>query len=166
MAVPDFILTLRESIGTAPLWLSGVTAVVERGDDLLMVRRSDTGEWTPVTGIIDPGEHPADAAVREVLEEADLHVAPVRLAALGVTEGIVYDNGDQASYLDHTFLMRWEGGEPSPADGENTDARWFPRGDLPPMTADMRARVDAALSGDPSAQFVVSGEVRRGERPA
>jgi 8-oxo-dGTP pyrophosphatase MutT (NUDIX family) len=57
MATPDFVLSLREAVGTAPLWLSGVTAVVTRGDDVLMVRRSDTGAWTPVTGIVDPGEH-------------------------------------------------------------------------------------------------------------
>ncbi|MET0713590.1 MAG: ADP-ribose pyrophosphatase, partial [Mycetocola sp.] len=30
MATPDFVLALREKIGTAPLWLSGVTAVVVR----------------------------------------------------------------------------------------------------------------------------------------
>jgi hypothetical protein len=31
MATPDFVLSLREKIGTAPLWLAGVTAVVVRG---------------------------------------------------------------------------------------------------------------------------------------
>lgn len=65
MATPDFVLSLREKIGTAPLWLAGVTAVVVRGDETLLVRRADSGAWTPVTGIVDPGEHPADAAVRE-----------------------------------------------------------------------------------------------------
>ena len=156
MAVPDFILTLRESIGTAPLWLSGVTAVVERGDDLLMVRRSDTGEWTPVTGIIDPGEHPADAAVRETLEEADLHVVPERLASIGVTDEVVYANGDRAQYLDHTFVMRYVSGEPSPADGENTEARWFRLDALPPMGPDMLSRLDAALAGEQAARFGTS----------
>ncbi len=55
MATPDFVLALRAKIGTDPLWLPGTTAVVTRGDDVLMVRRADTGQWTPVTGIIDPG---------------------------------------------------------------------------------------------------------------
>jgi len=68
MPTPDFVLALREKIGTASLWLSGVTAVVVRGDEVLLVRRADTGAWTPVTGIIDPGEEPAVAAVREVEE--------------------------------------------------------------------------------------------------
>ena len=36
---------------------------------MLLVKRSDNGAWTPVTGIVDPGEEPAVAAAREALEE-------------------------------------------------------------------------------------------------
>ena len=164
MAVPDFVLSLREKIGHAPLWLTGVTAVVVRGDELLLVRRADTGAWTPVTGIVDPGEHPADAAVRECLEEADVVVEPVRFARLGVTPEIEYANGDRASYVDHTFAMHWVSGDPSPADGENTEARWFARDALPPMSADMLSRVAAALGDDPSAEFTAAGVARRAPR--
>ena len=164
MATPDFVLSLREAVGTAPLWLSGVTAVVTKGDDVLMVRRSDTGAWTPVTGIVDPGEHPADAAAREVLEEADVTAEPVRLAGVGVTGVVTYPNGDQASYLDHTFALRWVSGEPAPADGENTEARWFPRDALPPISDEMRGRIDAGLSDEPGARFTAAGELRGGAR--
>jgi ADP-ribose pyrophosphatase YjhB (NUDIX family) len=161
MATPDFVLSLREAVGTAPLWLSGVTAVVTKGDDVLMVRRSDTGAWTPVTGIVDPGEHPADAAVREVLEEADVTAEPVRLAAVGVTGTVVYPNGDQASYLDHTFALRWVSGDPAPADGENTEARWFSRDALPTISDEMRGRIEAALSAEAGARFTAAGVLRR-----
>ena len=153
MATPDFVLSLRTKIGTAPLWLSAVTAVVVRGDEVLMVRRADTGAWTPVTGIIDPGEEPAVAAVREVLEEADIVSAPERLARVGVTEEVVYPNGDRSQYLDLVFRMRWVSGTPAPADGENTAARWFPLDDLPAMSHDMRRRIQAALDDEPGAQF-------------
>jgi ADP-ribose pyrophosphatase YjhB (NUDIX family) len=153
MATPEFVLSLREKIGTAPLWLPGVTAVVVRGDEVLLVRRADTGAWTPVTGIVDPGEHPSDAAVRETREEADLRVTAERLASIGVTREVVYANGDRAQYLDHTFVMSYVSGEPSPADGENTEARWFAVDDLPPMDDDMLGRLDAALSGERAARF-------------
>ena len=33
----------------------------------LLARRADNGAWSPVTGIIDPGEHPGDAALRELV---------------------------------------------------------------------------------------------------
>ena len=74
MPIPDFVRDLRRHIGTAELWLPGVTAVVRRGDDVLLVQRSDTGEWAPVTGIVDPGEDPGVAARREVLEETGVAV--------------------------------------------------------------------------------------------
>jgi len=157
MAIPDFVVALRTKIGTAPLWLSGVTAVVLKDDQLLLVRRADNGAWTPVTGIIDPGEQPADAAVREVVEESGVRVVPERLASIGVTDVVVYDNGDESAYLDLTFRMRWTDGDPYPADGENTEARWFPLDALPPMSSEMTGRIEAALSDRPSALFRYAG---------
>jgi ADP-ribose pyrophosphatase YjhB (NUDIX family) len=157
MAIPDFVVALRTKIGTAPLWLSGVTAVVLKDDQLLLVRRADNGAWTPVTGIIDPGEQPADAAVREVVEESGVRVVPERLAGIGVTDVVVYDNGDESAYLDLTFRMRWTDGDPYPADGENTEARWFPLDALPPMSSEMTGRIEAALSDRPSALFRYAG---------
>ena len=55
MPTPEYILTLREKIGHDYLWLSGATAVIRRDSDhrVLLVRRSDNGAWTPVTGIVD-----------------------------------------------------------------------------------------------------------------
>jgi 8-oxo-dGTP pyrophosphatase MutT (NUDIX family) len=158
MTTPDFVLALREKIGTAPLWLSGVTAVVVRGADVLLVRRSDNGEWTPVTGIIDPGEEPAIAAVREVEEEAAVIATAQRLVWVRVTEPTIYPNGDQSQYLDLVFRLDWVSGEPHPADGENTEAGWFALADLPPMSDDMRARVQAAVDNEPEARFHVSAQ--------
>ncbi|WP_327089142.1 NUDIX domain-containing protein [Nonomuraea sp. NBC_01738] len=152
MATPEFVLALREKIGTAPLWLSGVTAVVLRADEILLVRRADDGRWTPVTGIIDPGEQPADAARRETLEEAAVVCVPERLAQVHVSPERVYQNGDRAQYLDLVFRCRWESGEPYPADGENSEARWFPLTAMPEMGASMLSRIEAALA-DGEARF-------------
>jgi 8-oxo-dGTP pyrophosphatase MutT (NUDIX family) len=111
MATPEFILRLREKIGNDELWLSGVTAVVLRGEgaerEVLLVRRSDTGQWTAVTGIIDPGEPPAVAAEREVLEEAAVVAVAERLVRVHVENRVVvYGNGDRSRYLDNLFACR------------------------------------------------------------
>jgi ADP-ribose pyrophosphatase YjhB (NUDIX family) len=153
MPTPDFVLALREKIGHMPLWLTGVTAVVVRGDETLLVRRSDNGEWTPVTGIVDPGEHPAIAAAREVLEEANIVASVDVLAWTGITDMITYDNGDQTQYIDITFRASYVSGEPHPADGENTDARWFSLDALPPMSDEMRGRVQHALAAGEDRRF-------------
>ncbi|MFF9352759.1 NUDIX domain-containing protein [Streptomyces sp. NPDC014734] len=156
MATPDFILALRKKIGSDPLWLSGVTAVVMRDDRVLLAKRADNGTWTAVTGIIDPGEQPADAAARKVLEETGVVAVPERLAMVHVTDPVVYDNGDQTQYLDLVFRCAWQSGDPRPADGENTAAGWFPLDDLPPMSEDMCKRIAAAVSNKQAAQYLVS----------
>jgi ADP-ribose pyrophosphatase YjhB (NUDIX family) len=160
MPTPDFVLSLREKIGHDQLWLTGVTAVVLRPStapdapaDVLLVRRSDNGAWTPVTGIIDPGEEPAVAGAREVLEEADVVAEPVSLVWVHTLPEVVYDNGDRTLYLDLCFLFRYVSGEPFPADGENTEAAWFALDALPAMSEEMRARIDAAVAGEAAARF-------------
>ncbi|WP_102159607.1 NUDIX hydrolase [Zhihengliuella halotolerans] len=148
MPVPDFILRLRERIGTDPLWLSGVTAVVLRGDgrdEVLLVRRSDNGAWTPVTGIVDPGEHPARTAVREAAEETGVEIEVEALAWVSVTDPVVHVNGDRAQYLDHTFRCRYVSGEPYPADDESTAAGWFRLDELPPMREIYLERIRTAV---------------------
>ncbi|MCU1424215.1 MAG: hypothetical protein JWM51_506 [Microbacteriaceae bacterium] len=153
MATPDFVLALREKIGNAPLWLSGVTAVVVNDDSVLLVRRSDTGEWTPVTGIVDPGEQPAVAAERETLEEANVISIAEAITWVQVTDPIRYENGDESQYIDMVFRCRYVSGEPVPADGENTDAAWFPLTALPPMSANMVERIRSATEFSGTTRF-------------
>ncbi len=146
MATPDFILALREQLGHATLWLPGVTAVVLRGEEeVLLVRRADDGTWTPVTGICDPGEHPAETAVRESREETGVECEVELLAWVGVTPVIEYPNGDRVQYVDHTFRCRYLGGDAHVADDESSEVRWFPVDGLPPMDAVHAERVRTAV---------------------
>lgn len=147
MPAPDFIVELRRHIGHAPLWLSGVTAVAIHGRKVLLVKRSDNGAWTAVTGIVEPGENPADCAAREVREKTGVSARATRLAWVHVTRPAVHANGDHAQYLDHVFLMEWLCGEPFAADDECTAAAWFDLDGLPPMTADMRRRITLSANG-------------------
>lgn len=148
MPVPEFVIELRRHIGHASLWLPGVTGVVIRDEQVLLVKRADNGAWTAVTGIVDPGENPADCAIREVLEEAGVQAIPTRLVWLHVSRPIVHVNGDQAQYLDHVFRMDWVAGSPYAADDENDAAQWFDIAAMPDMTADMRRRIQLAADPD------------------
>ncbi|HHX84872.1 MAG TPA: NUDIX domain-containing protein [Actinomycetales bacterium] len=160
MTIPDFVAELRRHIGTAPLWLAGATAVIRdaTGHQILLVRRADNGWWTPVTGIVDPGEHPAHTAQREAREEAGVRIRVDRLASLGVSRMITHANGDRAQYIDHTFACTHLDGAPHPADDENTDVRWFPVDDLPDMPPHMLARIDAGLADEERTRLATETE--------
>lgn len=157
MAIPPFITALRAKVGTMPLWLSGATAVVRRagadGEEILLVKRSDDGAWSSVCGIVDPGEEPGDAAVREASEEAGVTVEVERLVWMSVTDLKTYPNGDQTQYIDHTFRCRWVSGEPYPADGEASEARWFAVDALPEMPTEHAERVRVALEDRPECRL-------------
>lgn len=138
MAIPQFILDIREKIGHDPLWLPGVTLIVlrdgEHGVEVLLVRRSDNGQWTPVTGIVDPGEQPDVAARREALEETCIEVAIESLLGVQAVGPVSYPNGDVTSYMDTAFRARpVSTSQPRVGDDESVDVRWVPVDNLPPM---------------------------------
>ncbi|GAB3153370.1 NUDIX domain-containing protein [Microbacterium neimengense] len=150
MATPEFILELRRMVGTHPLTLTGVTAVIVHEGRILLGRRSDNGALTPITGIVDPHEEPADAARREAEEEAGVRIRVDRLAWVHQIPRVVYANGDQTDYLDLTFRCTWLDGDPYPADGEMSEVGWYPLDDLSGLDDEMRARVAAALEDGPT----------------
>ncbi|KQO97755.1 NUDIX hydrolase [Leifsonia sp. Leaf264] len=155
MPTPDFVLDLRRVVGHAPLWLSGVTAVILRGDEVLLARRADNGRIAPIAGILEPGEEPAVAAVREAFEETNVVIEVERLAWVHVLDPVTYENGDQSVYLDLTFRCRYVSGEPHPADGENTEVMWVRLDELHTieLSDDHRRRIAYALSSDEAAHF-------------
>lgn len=154
MPVPEFVLELRRHVGQAELWMPGVTAVVRRGEEVLLVRRSDNGAWAPVTGIVDPGEEPAVCAAREVLEETGVVARVDRLASTSVMRNVVHANGDRAAYLDQCFACTWLSGDARVGDDESSEVEWWPADQLPPMKDSLRARVDAATSNEQAARFI------------
>lgn len=154
--IPEHVVALREKIGQDLLHLPAVTAVVRHPDraELLLVRRADNGAWTPVTGILDPGEEPAVGAAREALEETGTVIRVDRLASTSAHPETTHVNGDRASYLDLTFACTWLEGDPHVADDESVDVRWWPLDALPEMSPVHLGRIEAALSDEREARFV------------
>ena len=153
MPIPPYVAELRALVGTRELWLPAVTAVVRRGEDVLLTRRADNGEWAPITGILDPGEEPPVGAAREALEETGVEVSVDRLASVSATPQVVHGNGDLGVYLDLTFACSWLAGDARVNDDENVEVRWWPAGALPPMAGWLRTRIDDVLAGETAARF-------------
>ena len=158
MPVPEFVRELRAHVGHDPLWLSGVTAVIlDEHDRVLLTRRSDTGRWALVAGILEPGEEPGDAVVREAFEETAVRVVPERLAAVMIDPPLVYPNGDQAAYLALVFRCRYVEGTATVNDDESLEVGWFAVDDLPSdVTSHQREKVRLALRDDEATWFALS----------
>ncbi len=165
MPIPEFIVETRKKIGTDPMWIPSVSAIVLRDStdtsdwavpEVLLVKRADNGEWTPVTGIADPGEEPHDAAVREVLEETGVRVSAAALLGVGSVGPITHGNGDVASYM--SVQLRCEAEDPTQepvvGDDESTDVGWFPISQMPVTDPKWRLAIgDAAAQRRHPASF-------------
>lgn len=157
MPTPEFILTLREKVGHDALPLVGVTAVILHEGRVLLGRRADNGELTPVCGIVEHPEEPATSAVREAWEEAGVRVRAERLAWVHQIPRVRYGNGDECDFLDLVFRCAWVEGEPRPVDGELSEVGWHDLDALPvDLRADFRARI-AAAAGDGPTMFAGGG---------
>lgn len=142
MPTPDYIVRLREKIGHDQLFLPGVTAVILRDvpmdaslwevPSVLLARRSDTGNWAPISGICEPDEDIYVTAVREVKEEVGLDATVEALLGVGKVGPVTYPNGDQCVFMDTAIRASVPAGaEPVISDEENTEAQWFSVAHLP-----------------------------------
>lgn len=158
MAISPYISRLRAHVGHDLLLLPGASAVVwdERGRILLM-RRSDNGAWSLPAGMIDPGEQPAEAAVREVLEETGVVAQIERLGGVAMHEAL-YPNGDRCEYLAVWFRCRAVGGS-ARADGEESlEVGWFGPDELPPVSELVKLRIETTAAPDGPPWFARPGD--------
>jgi ADP-ribose pyrophosphatase YjhB (NUDIX family) len=128
MAISPFLARIRSMVGNELLLLPSVAVLPwDPGGRLLMVRDAAVDCWVTVGGMIEPGESPRDAAVREALEETGLELEIVRLREVvgGLDYQVIYPNGDQVAYVSPVFDARVLGGELRPDGEETSQAGWF-----------------------------------------
>jgi len=106
-----------------PVHVTASAVVVGRRGTVLH-RHRRLGLWLQPGGHIDPGERPAEAAVRECREETGLEVVhPAggpRLVHLDVHQGAAGH-----THLDLRFCVLGPDRDPAPPPGESPDVRWF-----------------------------------------
>jgi 8-oxo-dGTP pyrophosphatase MutT (NUDIX family) len=134
MGISPHIARLRAVIGHELLVMPSVTVlpVDERGRLLLAWHAGHTDGWGTVGGAVNPGESPAEAAVREAREEIGAGLRLVRLLAVlgGPDYEVTYPNGDRVAYVPAVYEAEIVNGTPSPSDGELSEVAWFTPAEL------------------------------------
>ncbi|HEY3878576.1 MAG TPA: NUDIX domain-containing protein [Trebonia sp.] len=150
MGMSPHVARLRAAVGHELIVLPCVTVLPtdEDGRVLLAWHTGHTDGWGTVGGAVDPGESPAEAAVREAREEIGVDIRLGRL--LGVFGGpdyeVTYPNGDRVAYVPAVYEAAIAEGIPAPADGELSEVAWFSAPELPvvPLSRFTRAVLAAA----------------------
>lgn len=152
MGTPDFIREIRATAGHQLLFLPGVSAIVFDDDGrVLLGRRADTGNWSTIGGIPEPGEEPAATAEREVYEETAVRCVAERVVLVqALPEPVTYPNGDRCQFMDITLRCRAIGGEARVNDDESLEVAWFPVDALPELREFARFRIKQALEDEPT----------------
>ncbi|MEU1282319.1 NUDIX domain-containing protein [Streptomyces sp. NPDC005805] len=152
MGTPEFIRQIRATAGHQLLYLPGVSAVVFDGEGrVLLGRRADTGLWSVVGGICEPGEEPALTAEREVYEETAVRCVADRVVLVqALPHPVTYPNGDRCQYMDITFRCRAVGGEARVNDDESLEVGWFAVDALPELAEFAHFRIKQAMTEGPA----------------
>ena len=158
--ISEYVANLRRHVGKDLLMLpSACAVVVDDGGRVLLGRRADTGTWSLPAGAIDPGEQPADAAVREVYEETGVHIAVERLAGVELRE-VTYPHGDVCQYLTVWFRCKAIGGHAVVNDEESSAVGWYSPEELPDLDAIDQLRIDTALDDGAPTWFAAPGRTQ------
>jgi ADP-ribose pyrophosphatase YjhB (NUDIX family) len=100
---------------------------------VLLVREISDGKWTLPGGWADVNQSAAECVVREIAEESGFEARAVKLAAVRDYQRSGHPPRNLDSIYKMFFICEITGGAARSSD-ETSDAAFFPRDDLPPLS--------------------------------
>lgn len=124
-----YIKNLRKYVGNTPLIMAGACVLIfNESRELLLQRRTDSGDWGTIGGAMEPCESFEDNAKRELFEEAG--ITANRFELLTVLSGpdmyYRYPNGDEIYNVMAVFIAHDIIGTPFVNDDESFELAYFP----------------------------------------
>ena len=117
--------------------IPSAAAIIRDADGrVLLLKSANEDVWgLPAAGAIDLGETTQEAVVREVFEETNLRVNPVRISSVfgGKDFRFTYSNGDGVEYFTVVFECEISGGELFARVGEISAFQYFAPEELPEL---------------------------------
>jgi 8-oxo-dGTP pyrophosphatase MutT (NUDIX family) len=128
--------------------------VTNDADEILLIRRSDNGNYALPGGGMDLGESMTDTAIRECYEESGYRIEVVVFVGIFTNPGHVVEftsNGEVRQEFAVVYHGRLAGQARRSGSDEVTEIRWVPRHSatrVAPMHPTMRYRIALLLAGD------------------
>jgi 8-oxo-dGTP pyrophosphatase MutT (NUDIX family) len=121
---------------------------------ILMIHRTDNGNWALPGGAVDLGESVAQAAIRETLEESGIECVITGIAGIysDPRHVILYtSNGEVRQEFSIVLTAHPLAGRPTPS-SESSEVRWVPASEVLGYTMDrsMRIRISDFLARNES----------------
>ncbi|HET6915599.1 MAG TPA: NUDIX domain-containing protein [Acidimicrobiales bacterium] len=118
---------------------------------ILLIRRTDNGNWSLPGGAMDLGESLGQAAVRETLEETGIHTELTGISGIYTDPKHVLkytSNGEVRQEFSVVFTAKYVSGEPTPS-SESSHVEWVARRDIGnrPMHPSMAKRISRFMDG-------------------
>ena len=159
--ISDYMRNIRDKVGHDFVFMPGVAAVVFNHEGKVLLQRSrDSGMWGVIGGTPDPGEHPAQAVLREVYEETSVHAGVDRLVGVFTEVNTNYPNGDVVQYVGLVFACHAIEGEPRINDDESHAVGYYDTNDLPDdLLARHRFYIDLAIQDRREAFYFFDGKM-------
>jgi 8-oxo-dGTP pyrophosphatase MutT (NUDIX family) len=129
----EFYDRVRPFVGHDTLILPGAMVAVEREDGrLLVIQRTDTGEWWLPSGYMMLGENVASTAVREVEEETGIQIELGRILGVYSSPYLLnqFPNGDRVYNVGVLFHARPLSADIAFDSAEVRATEWITRADL------------------------------------
>lgn len=132
--------------------------VLNNQDQLLLIRRTDNGNWSLPGGAVDIGETIRQAATRETREETGIESEITGISGIYTNPDHVIEytsDGEVRQEFSIVLTAKAIAGRPTPSD-ESSQVVWAAAEHLDdyPMHPSMRARVDYFLTGNRQAPYL------------
>jgi len=152
----NYLRTIRAQIGHDLLLVGNAAAVVvNHHGNVLLTKRRRSVKWGVPKSIIEPGEDPAEAAIRAVYEETGMRVIPERIsgvyggpALLGQTP-----NGERVAVICVVFVCRPMGEAPCDENAVGGQIVYCAPNALPDLVPGIHNYIDDALKNQAECAF-------------